>query len=159
MECIEEGIVTRVLGIEAEVMAVRAEACSSCQSKSTCTALGGNTTQTVVRVSNPIGAAVGDRVAVSLPGASIVGAAGLLYFFPAVALIVGAAGGNALAGPLGLSDNLGTGLGGLLMLVISFTLVAVFGRRLGKKSSFIPQISRVILEGVEEGPSDVPGPM
>ena len=147
MECIEEGIVTRVSGVEAEVTATRAEACSKCGSKSTCAALGGTTSNTVVRVSNGIGASVGDRVAVTLPGSSVVGAAGLLYFFPAVALIAGAGGGHMAAESLGVNPDVGTGVGGLLLLVISFALVAVVGRRLGRKSTFIPQISRVIYKG------------
>ena len=147
MECIEEGIVTRVNGAEAEVTATRAEACSKCGSKSTCAALGGTSSNTVVRVSNEVGASVGDRVAVTLPGSSVVGAAGLLYFFPAVALIAGAGGGHVAAESLGINPNVGTGVGGLLMLVISFALVALVGRRLGSKRSFIPRISRVIFKG------------
>jgi len=155
MECIEEGIVTRTLGADAEVTTTRAEACSNCESRSTCSALGGNTSSNVVRVANPIGAVVGDRVAVTLPGSSIVGAAGLLYFFPAVALIAGAFGGNWLATTWGHDPNVGTGIGALAMLLSSFASVAFVGRKLGKKRSFVPQISRVILEGEIEAPSDV----
>jgi sigma-E factor negative regulatory protein RseC len=147
MDCIEEGIVTRTMGTMAEVTATRAEACQACSSKGTCEALGGSTSKTVVKATNVAGAAVGDRVAVAMPGRSIVGAAGLLYFFPAVALLGGAALGQLLATRMEFSVNLGGVLGAVLFLVVSFALVALVGRRLGRRQDFIPEISRVTVRG------------
>jgi sigma-E factor negative regulatory protein RseC len=131
----------------AEVTATRAEACQACSSKGTCEALGGSTSKTVVRATNVAGAAVGDRVAVAMPGRSIVGAAGLLYFFPAVALLGGAALGQFAATRMETSVNVGAVLGALVCLLLSFALVALFGRRLGRRQDFIPEVSRVTVRG------------
>lgn len=147
MDCIEEGIVTRTMGTMAEVTATRAEACQACSSKGTCEALGGSTSKTVVRATNVAGAAVGDRVAVAMPGRSIVGAAGLLYFFPAVALLGGAALGQYAATRMEASVNGGAVLGAAVCLLASFAVVALFGRRLGRRQDFIPEISRVTVRG------------
>jgi len=147
MDCIEEGVVTRLLGPDAEVTATRAEACHSCTSKGTCEALGGQTSATVVRASNPIGARVGDRVTVRLAGSSVLGAAGLLYFFPAVALIGGATAGHYGAASLALDPDLGAAAGAGLLLVLSLFAVALVGRRLGRRQSFVPRISQVTVPG------------
>jgi len=145
MDCIEEGIVTRTMGTMAEVTATRAEACSACSSKGTCEALGGSTSLTVVRATNVAGADMGDRVAVAMPGGSIVSAAGLLYFFPAVALIGGAGVGQFAATRLAINDNVGAILGAVIFLLVSLGLVALVGRRLARRQDYIPEISRVIL--------------
>ena len=151
VDCIEEGIVTRVMGPEAEVTAALAEAGASCDSKSACSALGGVSSHTIVRVGNPIGARLGDRVTVTLPGNSVVSAAGLLYFFPAVALIAGAVAGNALATRTGTNVDLGSFFGAIAALLVSFVVVTVVGRRLGKRKAFVPQIARVVAEGELSG--------
>ena len=147
MDCIEEGLVTKTMGAMAEVTATRAEACSACSSKGTCDALGGTSTKTVVRASNLAGATVGDRVAVTLPGSSILGAAGLLYFFPAVALIVGAAVGQFVATRLESNGNIGAVVGAVAFLALSFGAIALFGRRLGRRQDYIPEISHVMVRG------------
>ncbi len=160
MDCIEEGIVTRTMGTMAEVTATRVEACQACSSKSACEALGGNTSKTVVRANNVAGAAVGDRVAVTLAGRSIVGAAVLLYFFPAVALIGGAGLGQLAATRLAVDGNVGAVVGAVALLAVSLAVVAMLGRRLGRRQDFIPEISRVTMRGaigddqaVSDGPA------
>jgi sigma-E factor negative regulatory protein RseC len=151
MDCIEEGIVTRLVGTEAEVTATRAEACHACTAKGTCEAMGGSTSATVVRATNPVGARVGDRVTVRLAGSSVVGAAGLLYFFPAVALIGGAAVGHYAATARSWDADLGAAAGAALALVLSLVSVAFVGRRLGRRQSFVPRISQVTVPGQLEG--------
>ena len=158
MDCIEEGIVTRTMGTMAEVTATRAEACQACSSKGTCEALGGNTSKTVVRANNVAGAAVGDRVAVSLAGRSIVGAAGLLYFFPAVALIGGAGLGQMVATRLDMDGNVGAVMGAVGLLAVSLAIVATLGRRLGRRQDFIPEITRVTVRGGSEEAQAVSDP-
>lgn len=147
MECIEEGIVARVQGGDAIIIATRADACAKCTAKDGCAAIGGAPTRTEVRATNDIGASPGDRVAVSLPGSSVIGAAGVLYFMPALALIAGALGGHHGGGALGLDVNLGAALGALLGLGASLGLVALIGRRLSRRASFIPRISQVLARG------------
>ncbi len=147
MECIEEGIVARVEGDLAIVVATRAEACHKCSAKGTCTALGGTAKRTEVQATNPIGARPGDRVAVSLPGSSIVGAAGLLYFLPAVALIAGAMAGHFGGGGAGLDPDLAAAIGAVAALLVSLGVVALVGRRLGRRSAFTPRISQITARG------------
>ncbi len=148
MDCIEEGVVTQILpGGEAVVTAARVEACASCSAQSTCAAMGGSSKSTEVRARNDIGARRGDRVAVALAGSAVVGAAGLLYFLPAVGLIGGAWAGHALADASGIDVNLGAGLGAVLALATCLAVIAVVGKRLGRRQQFVPHISRVLVPG------------
>ena len=148
MDCIEEGVVTQILpGGDAVVTAARVEACASCSAKSTCAAMGGSSKATEVRARNDIGARRGDRVAVALAGSAVVSAAGLLYFLPAVGLIGGAWAGHVLADARGISVNLGAGLGAVLALAACMVVIAVAGKRLGRRQQFVPRISRVLLPG------------
>jgi sigma-E factor negative regulatory protein RseC len=148
MDCIEEGIITQLLpGDEAVVTATRAEACAGCSTQGTCSAMGGSGSATTVRALNTIAARRGDRVAVSLAGSAIVGAAGVLYFLPAVGLMGGAWAGHAVATTRQADPNLGTALGALAALGISLALIAAFGRRLGRRRHFVPRITRVLVPG------------
>lgn len=150
MDCIEEGIVTEVLpGSEAIVTATRAEACASCSSQGTCVAMGGSTVATTVRATNEIGARQGDRVAVRLAGSAVVSAAGLLYFLPAVALVTGAWGGHEFASSRGVDVNLGAAIGAGAALAAAVPVIALIGRRLGRRQRFVPRIAQVLLEGGE----------
>lgn len=149
MDCIEQGIISRVTGDQAIVIATRSDACSSCSSKGACSAMGGAPTLAEVRVNNALGAQQGDRVVVAMPGSSVVRAAGLLYFFPAVALIMGAVAGNALAVRLVLDANLGTLLGAVLSLVPALLIVTLVGRRLSKRQDFTPRVTQILLRGDE----------
>ena len=151
MDCIEEGIVTRILpGGEAVVTAARVEACAGCSAQSTCAAMGGSSKSTEVHAINDVGARLGDRVAVVLSGSAVVGAAGLLYFLPALGLIGGAWGGHTLAGASEVNVNLGAGLGALAALALCFAAIGLLGRRLGKRKRFVPRISRVLVPGALE---------
>ncbi len=151
MDCIEEGIVTQLLPDgEAVVTATRAEACASCSSQGTCAAMGGSGSATTVRAQNPIAARRGDRVAVSLAGSAIVGAAGLLYFLPALGLIGGAWAGHSVAAAQGVDPNLGAAIGAGGTLLLAGLLIATLGRRLGQRRHFVPRITRVL---VPAGPS------
>ncbi|MDP7113152.1 MAG: SoxR reducing system RseC family protein [Myxococcota bacterium] len=146
MDCIEEGIVTQLLpGDEAVVTATRAEACAGCSAHGTCSAMGGSGSATAVRALNTIAARRGDRVAVSLAGSAIVGAAGVLYFLPAVGLLGGAWGGHALAASRDIDPNLGAALGALGALCVSAAVIATYGRRLGQRRHFVPRITRVLV--------------
>ena len=84
-------------------------------------------------------------MAVSLAGSAIVGAAGVLYFLPAVGLLGGAWGGHALAASRDIDPNLGAALGALGALCVSAAVIATYGRRLGQRRHFVPRITRVLV--------------
>ncbi len=159
MDCIEQGIISRVNGEQAVLIATRSEACSACSSKSACNAMGGSPSLAEVTVNNTLGAQQGDRVVVAMPGSSVVQAAGLLYFFPAAALIAGAVAGNAAANSLALDVNLGALIGAAAALVPSLAIVMLVGRRLSQRQDFTPRVTQILMrqEDLKSTPSDVAG--
>jgi sigma-E factor negative regulatory protein RseC len=148
MDCIEEGFVARLVDArQAIVTATRSEACSTCSSRGMCTSLGGEVTTTEVQAINDIGARPGDRVSVGLAGSSIVRAAGLLYFFPAIALIGGALIGQQISAGRGANPDAGAALGAACALGLSLVLVALVGRKLARRREFIPRITAILVPG------------
>ncbi len=157
MECIEQGVVTRLIdGRWAVVSATRSEACATCSSKGTCSALGGESSSTQVRARNDVGARPGDRVSVGMAGSSIVGAAALLYFFPAVAIIGGAVAGQHVGAARGTNPDAGAALGAAAALAISLILIGFIGRRLARRREFIPRITAILVHGNPEEPGAGP---
>ncbi|MDD2603942.1 MAG: SoxR reducing system RseC family protein [Desulfobacterales bacterium] len=131
----EEGIVTRVNGVLAEVRTLKSEACAACNAKEFCHDGGREMT---VSVLNSAKARIGDRVRLEIATGAFVKAMFLLYIVPVLALLAG-----ALAG-LAISGDEAAALGALAGFAVSVVLVRVIGRRMGDMAAYQPRIVRVL---------------
>ncbi|MGD8433881.1 MAG: SoxR reducing system RseC family protein, partial [Syntrophobacterales bacterium] len=98
----EEGMVKRTMGTKAWVVTTRSEMCEACASQGACKVLGGGK-EMEVEAMNTAQAKPGDQVLLTLEDQSLIKLSFLVYMFPILALIAGAALGQKV-GPL-LSIN------------------------------------------------------
>ena len=97
-----------------------------------------------VKAINSVGARVGDRIVLSLETASLLKVTFLIYVFPIVLLIVGAALGQTLAHRIGFSPS-----GLSVLLGFAFFLTALFiikGRanKMARKNAYQPKITKIL---------------
>jgi sigma-E factor negative regulatory protein RseC len=95
------------------------------------------------QVANPLGAAVGDVVKVSLPQANLFKGAAMTYLLPIAALILGAAFGLLLGSAWGWTDA-GPVMGGLGGLALGFWAVVRLGRGANLSRQMRPVITAVV---------------
>jgi sigma-E factor negative regulatory protein RseC len=139
----EQGVVVRVDASGTWVKTLRSDACESCSSKSTCHTLGGGK-EVEVSAINSIGARVGDRVVLRMDTGAFLKGTFLVYLFPILLLVSGAALGEWAAHASHLQSPLASivcGFGGLILGLILMRRVA---NRLAKRDDYRPRISRVI---------------
>jgi len=141
----EEGTVKRTRGNRAWVVTKRSTMCESCSSHGACKVLGGGKEMEVEAI-NIINAKVGDQVLLTLQEQSLVKLSFLVYMFPILALITGAALGQQLAPKLNMDSELSSFMGGALFFGLAFLLVKRKDRRLGHTGETIPKITRLIKE-------------
>jgi sigma-E factor negative regulatory protein RseC len=138
----EQGVVVRIDAAGAWVKTVRSEACDSCNSKGACHTMGGGK-EMEVAVLNPIGARVGDRVVIKLGTSPFLKATFLVYMFPALLLVVGAAAGEWISRSAGLGSPLPSALLGFGSLAAGLLFMRIIARRLAEKAEYRPRITRV----------------
>jgi sigma-E factor negative regulatory protein RseC len=130
----ETASVLSVKGGRAVVELVRSEACGSCSAKSMCHPASGESMR--MEVDNPLSAAPGNRVTVSLPPEELLKASATAYLMPATAIVAGAAIGWSRTGT-DLGSMVGAGAG----FALSTLYLLVQGRR---KRTVAPYISRIL---------------
>jgi sigma-E factor negative regulatory protein RseC len=128
----EIGTVRAVSGREAEVECSGRSACGSCSVKSGCgTALLEQLfarRARLITVENPIGARPGDYVVIGLPEDVLVRTAVGVYLMPLLAMILGAAGAEWLAGMLAPQWTQGVSvIGGLAGLAVGVRTLSRLG--------------------------------
>lgn len=138
----EQGVVVRIDAAGAWVKTVRSEACDSCASKGACHTMGGGK-EMEVAVLNPIGARVGDRVVIKLGTSPFLKATFLVYMFPVLLLVVGAAAGEWISRSAGLGSPLPSALLGFGSLAAGLLFMRIIARRLAEKAEYRPRITRV----------------
>jgi sigma-E factor negative regulatory protein RseC len=138
----EQGVVVRIDAAGAWVKTVRSEACDSCASKGACHTMGGGK-EMEVAVLNPIGARVGDRVVIKLGTSPFLKATFLVYMFPVLLLVVGAAAGEWISRSAGLGSPLPSALLGFGSLAAGLVFMRIIARRLAEKAEYRPRITRV----------------
>jgi len=139
----EEGIVTELHSSTACVKTKRTSACESCASKTACGTLGGGK-EMEVQVINPIGAKVGDRVVICFKTESLIRVSFLLYIFPIVSMILGAAIGHKLAPIVSVNRSGFSAVFGFIFLFFSFVIIKYAGDKLAKKDKYRPKIIRIL---------------
>jgi len=140
----EEGVVIRADASGTWVKTLRSDACDSCSSKGTCHSLGGGKEMEVSAI-NSIGARVGDRVVLKMDTLPFLKGTFLVYMFPILFLV----GGAALGEWIGLASDLHSPLVSILFgfggLSIGLVLMKMIANRLAKRDDYRPRIARVIV--------------
>ena len=142
----EEGMVKKTMGSKAWVVTRRSEMCESCGSHGACHVLGGGK-EMEVEALNVVQARPGDQVLLTLEDQSLMKLSFLVYLFPILALIAGAALGQKIAPILKTNPEL-TSFGlASICFGLAFVLVRIKDKKLEQTGAVIPKIARIIKEG------------
>ena len=141
----EQGEVVRLEGDLATVVIQRAEACGHCAASGACLALSGGSLRELTAV-NGIGAAVGDRVEVSVPQGVALRAVGWAYVLPTVIVLA-----VALLAHRFLAPRLSDDAAGLLSALSALAVLGLYvlgawtwRRRKGPSRRALPRVTRWI---------------
>lgn len=139
----EQGIVIKTDSGAAWVKTVKSGNCAGCSARGSCHTMGGND-QMEVKAINEVGAKVGDRIILSFKTSSLLKASFLLYVFPILLLIVGAAIGQEIAprfdfDPSGLAAIMGFSFFFAALLIIKTT-----ADKLAKKNEYRPKVIKIL---------------
>ena len=139
----EHGIVIRTDSGEAWVKTIKSGSCEGCSARGACHSLSDSGDMEVNAI-NKAGAKVGDRIVLSFETSSLLKATFLLYVFPILLLITGAAIGQETApyfnvNPSGFSAIIGFSFFFAAVLVIKFK-----ANKMAKKNEYRPKIIRVL---------------
>lgn len=139
----EQGIIDKISGRKAIVSIQKSSACSSCESRDSCDVHGGKPME--IEVDNPLKAAEGDQVEISIPSGTFLALSLYVYFIPVAALIGGAyAGGTLLAPLLGLSATACSIVFGFLAMGGTFFLLRRFDKTPGANRKYRPRMTRIV---------------
>jgi sigma-E factor negative regulatory protein RseC len=139
----EQGVVLRTESEDAWVKTVRSSACEGCSARGSCHTTGGGQDMEVKAI-NSAGARVGDRIVLSFETASLLKATFLIYVFPIILMIAGAALGQVLAPFIEFSPS---GLSVLLGFAFFFSALFIIKARadkMAKKNAYQPKITKIL---------------
>jgi sigma-E factor negative regulatory protein RseC len=139
----EQGVVLRTDSEAAWVKTVRSSACEGCTAKGSCHSMGGNN-EMEVKALNTAGARVGDRIVLSFETASLLKATFLIYVFPIILLIIGAALGQTLASVIEFSPTALSILFGFTFFFTALFIIKVRANKMAKKNAYQPQITKIL---------------
>jgi sigma-E factor negative regulatory protein RseC len=139
----EQGIVIKTNSRAAWVKTVKSGNCAGCSARGSCHAMGGED-EMAVKAINEAGARVGDQIVLSIKTSSLLKATFLLYVFPILLLIIGAAVGQEMApkfdfNPSGLSAIMGFTFFFAALLIIKTT-----ANKLARKNEYRPKIIKIL---------------
>ncbi len=97
-----------------------------------------------VKAVNSAGARVGDRIVLSFETASLLKAAFLIYVFPIILLIVGAALGQVLALLIEFSPSALSVLLGFAFFFTALFIIKARANKMAKKNAYQPKITKII---------------
>jgi sigma-E factor negative regulatory protein RseC len=139
----EQGIVLRTDSEAAWVKTVRSSACEGCTARDSCRTTGGGQDMEV-KALNLAGASVGDRIVLSFETASLLKATFLIYVFPIILLIFGAAIGQALAPFIEFSPSTLSVLLGFAFFFTALFIIKTRANRMAQKNAYQPKITKIL---------------
>ncbi len=139
----EEGIVEKTSRRKAWVRIQQKAGCATCHSRDSCEIVSKNK-QLVIEVSNELHAETGDIVELTMPEGALLRLSLLVYFFPVVALVIGALLGSRLAVPLQVDPTIASIVTGFGAMSIFFCLLKWIEHRTHAKNKYAARISRVL---------------
>ena len=139
----EEGVVIKTDHSTAWVKTTKSSACKACTARASCHALsGGNEME--VEVINSADARVGDRILLSFQSASLLKACFLLYIFPILVMILGAAIGFKVAPLVELNASGFSAVCGFSGIFLAFKFVKSKANRMAQKNEYRHHIIRIL---------------
>jgi sigma-E factor negative regulatory protein RseC len=142
----EQGVVLRTDSQTAWVKTVRSSACEGCSAKGSCHTMGG-ARDMEVKALNTAGARAGDRIVLSFETSSLLKATFLIYVFPIILLIVGAALGQMLAPLIDLNPSVLSVLLGFAFFFTALMIVKVRANKMAKKNAYQPKVIKILERG------------
>lgn len=139
----EKGIVTKVGATTAWVKTSRSSACEGCASRGACQQQG-DSREVEVEALNEAGAHVGDRILLQVASAALLKISFLLYVFPILLMLFGAAIGQQMGPVLQVNASGLSVLMGILFFALAFFFLRKRSNRLAQKSEYRPRIIRVL---------------
>jgi sigma-E factor negative regulatory protein RseC len=103
---------------------------------------GGNEME--VKVLNTAGARVGDRIVLTFETASLLKATFLVYVFPIILLIVGAALGQMLAPLIEFSPSALSAVLGFAFFFAALFIIKARANKMAKKNAYQPKITKIL---------------
>ena len=97
-----------------------------------------------VKAINSAGASVGDRIVLSFETASLLKATFLIYVFPIIFLIAGAALGQVLAPYIEFSPSALPALLGFAFFFSALLIVRARANKMARKNSYQPKVIKII---------------
>lgn len=139
----EQGIVIKTDSKAAWVKTVKSGDCAGCSAKGSCHASGGDA-EMEVKAINEAGAKVGDRIVLSFKTSSLLKASFLLYVFPILLLIVGAAIGQEMAPKFDFNPSGFSAIMGFSFFFASLLIIKAAADKLAKKNEYRPKITKIL---------------
>lgn len=129
---------------KSKVRIIRKSACSKCDEKCMLAEQNHEIEEMDVLVNDPIGAEVGSMVELEMGAKPILLSAFMVYLLPLIAIIAGYfAGANLFFFITSTTETAGI-IGSVIAFLFSFALIKAFDKKAGSKSSFHPEIRRVV---------------
>lgn len=133
----------QIVHVEDSIATVKIRRGVSCGS---CTACGMSKDQSEISfsIANDLDAQLGDWVELDLESKSLVKASFIVYLIPLIALILGVAGGYAIAGQCSGDSELYGAIGGILFTVFAFVGIRAMDPMLRKRGEYSPKMVSII---------------
>jgi sigma-E factor negative regulatory protein RseC len=139
----EHGIVIRTDSREAWVKTVKSGSCEGCTARGACHSLS-DSGEVEVNAINEVGAKVGDRIVLNFETSSLLKATFLLYVFPILLLIIGAAIGQETAPYFNFNPSGFSAIIGFSFFFAAVLVIKVKANKMAKKNEYRPKITKVL---------------
>jgi sigma-E factor negative regulatory protein RseC len=139
----EQGVVLRTDSESAWVKTTRSSACQGCTARKSCHSLG-NSQDMEVKAINIAGAREGDRIVLSFETKSLLKATFLIYVFPIIFLILGAAIGQILASHLAVDPSALSVLLGFAFFFTALLIIKVRAKEMASKNAYQPKVTKIL---------------
>ena len=139
----EQGIVIKTDSRAAWVKTVKSGNCAGCTARGSCHTMGGDD-KMEVRAINEVGARVGDRIVLSFKTSSLLKASFLLYVFPILLLIVGAAIGQEMAPRFDFNPSGFSAIMGFSFFFVALLIIKTMADKLAKKNEYRPKVTKIL---------------
>jgi sigma-E factor negative regulatory protein RseC len=139
----EQGVVLRTESEAAWVKTIRSSACEGCTAKGSCHSMGAGQ-EMEVKALNPAGAREGDRIVLSFETRSLLKATFLIYVFPIIFLIAGAALGQMLAPLMAFNPSALSALSGFAFFFTALFIIKSRANKMAQRNAYQPKITKIL---------------
>jgi len=139
----EQGIVIKTDSRTAWVKTIKSANWSGCSAKGSCHSKGAGEEMEVYAI-NEAGARKGDRIVLSFETSSLLKVTFLLYVFPILLLIIGAAVGQEMAPKFDFNPSGFSAIMGFIFFFAALLIIKTTANRLAKKNEYRPKIIKIL---------------